>query len=62
MFLVDAETQVAVRRAFMVGGNAAATAALRARYLGLTEQTAESCAQSILSWTRSDPAPEQKSR
>lgn len=50
MFLVDDNTVVSVRRAYVVGGTTAAAQTLKKRYLALTDATAEQCVASILSW------------
>lgn len=51
MFLIDHETEVAVRRGFMTGGIDAAAAVLRSRFLALDTAAATTCALRILSWS-----------
>jgi len=53
MFLIDRETEILVRRAFMIGGTEAAAKALRTKFRGLDEKAATTCATRILSWAQS---------
>lgn len=50
MFLIDRETEIAVRRGFMSGGLDGAAKALQGRFRGLDDTQATSCATRILSW------------
>ena len=50
MFLIDRETEISVRRAFMSGGLDGAAKALQGRFRGLDDTQATSCATRILSW------------
>jgi hypothetical protein len=61
MFIVDAATAAAIRKAYDEGGELSAVVELRRRFPGIEDnENARLCVRTIASWQRLPPLPQRR--